>query len=37
MECYSALKKNERMPFAAEGMDSEIVSLSEVRQRRNSI
>ena len=32
MEYYSAIKKNEVMPFAATGMDLEIVILSEVSQ-----
>ena len=29
MECYSAIKKDEIMPFAATRMDPEIVLLSE--------
>ena len=32
MEYYSAIKKNEIMPFAATGMDLEIIILSEVSQ-----
>ena len=37
-ECYSAIKKNEIMEFAATWMDVDIVILNEVRQRkRNSI
>ena len=32
MEYYSAIKKNERMPFAATWMDLEIVIVSEVHQ-----
>ena len=30
-EYYSAIKKNERMPFAAIWMDLEIIIVSEVR------
>ena len=32
MEYYSAIKKNEMMPFAATGIDVEIIILSEVSQ-----
>ena len=32
MEYYSAIKKNEVMPFAATWMDLKIVTLSEVSQ-----
>ena len=32
IEYYSAIKKNEIMPFAATWMDSENVTLSEARQ-----
>ena len=34
MEYYSAIKKNERTPFAATWMDLEIIILSEARQRK---
>ena len=38
MEYYSAIKRNEIVPFAATWMDLESVILSEARQRRrNSI
>ena len=32
MEYYSAIKKNEVMPFGATWMDLEIITLSEVSQ-----
>ena len=32
MECYSAMKKNEIMPFAAPWMNLEIILLSEDRK-----
>ena len=32
MEYYSAIKKNETMPFAATWMDLELIILSEVSQ-----
>ena len=34
MEYYSAIKKNEIMPFAATWMDLEIIILSEVSQKK---
>ena len=37
MEHYSAIKKKERMAFAATWMDLEIIMLSEVRQQDTNI
>ena len=37
MEYYSAIKKNETMPFAATWMDLEIIILSELSQMKISI
>ena len=37
IEYYSAIRKNEIMPFAATWMDLEIIILSEVRQRKVNI
>ena len=37
MEYYSAIKKNEIMPFAATWMDVENVIVSEVKQKRRNI
>ena len=37
MEYYSAIKKNEIMPFAATKMDLEIIILSEVSQTKTNI
>ena len=34
MEYYSAIKKNERLPFAATWMDLENITLSEVSRRK---
>ena len=34
MECYSAIKKNEILPFAATWMDLENIIFSEVSQRK---
>ena len=36
MEYYSAIKKNEIMPFATTWIDPEIVLLSKIRQRQTS-
>ena len=36
MECYSAMKKNEIMPFAATWVDLEIIILSEVSQKKTN-
>ena len=33
MECYSGIKKNDIIPFAATWMDLEIVILSEVKEK----
>ena len=37
MEYYSAIRKNEIMPFAATWMDLDIIILSEVSQRMTNI
>ena len=37
MEYYSAIKKNEIMPFAATWMDLEMIILSEASQTKTSI
>ena len=37
MEYYSAIKKDEIMPFAATWMDLEVIILSEVNQRKTNI
>ena len=36
MEYYSAIKKNEIMPFAATWMDLEIIILGEVSQTKTN-
>ena len=36
LEYYSAMKKNEIMPFAATWMDLEIIKLSEVNQKEKN-
>ena len=36
MKCYSAIKKNEIMSFAATWMELEIIILSEVRKRKTN-
>ena len=36
VECYSAIKKNKIMPFAATQMDLEIIILNEIRERQTS-
>ena len=37
MEHYSAIKKNEIMPFVATQLDVEMIILSEVSQRKTNI
>ena len=37
MEYYSAIKMNQRMPFAATRIDQEIIILSEVRKTMTQI
>ena len=36
MEYYSAIKKNEIMPFEKTWMDPEIIILSEVKKRKTN-
>ena len=36
MEYYSAIKKNEIMPFATTWIDLEMIILSEVRKRKTN-
>ena len=37
MEYYSAIKKNEIMPFVAISVDLEIIILSEIREQKRQI
>ena len=37
LEYYSAITKYEIMPFAATGMDLEIIILNEVNQRKTHV
>ena len=37
LEYYSAIKRNDMVPFAATWIDLEIVTLSEVSQRKTNI
>ena len=37
MECYSAIKNNEIMPFGATWMDLEMIKLSKISQRKTNI
>ena len=37
MDYYSAIKKKEKMPFAATWMHLEIITLREISQRKTSI
>ena len=37
MEYYSAIKRSDMVPFAATWIDLEIVTLSEVSQRKTNI
>jgi len=34
MQCYSILKKNEIIPFTTPWMDLEIITLSEINQKK---
>ena len=36
MEYYSAIKKNKIMPFAATWMETETLTLSEVKKRKTN-
>ena len=36
MECYSAIKKNEIMPFAATWLELEIIILSDVSEKETN-
>ena len=37
MEYYSAIKKNEILPFAATWMELESIKLSEISQRKTNV
>ena len=37
IQYYSAIKKNEILPFAATWMDLEIIIISEISQRKTNI
>ena len=37
MEYYSAIRKNEKLPFATTWMDLEGIMLSEVSQRKTNV
>ena len=37
MGYYSAIKKNETMPIAATWIELEIITLTEVRQRKTNV
>ena len=37
MDYYSAIKKNEMMPFTATWLDLEILILSEVRRKKTNM
>ena len=37
MECYSAIKRNEIMPFAATWLDLELIIVNEASQTKTNI